>query len=469
MSYKSAVLNTPVLARGANGMKAQESSLSKTVDLFYAIGASRGKNILREFELAYHENRDVALRIAQWARDVRGGAGERQIFRDVLKFLEKNYKHELLDTKILLNVAEIGRWDDLLIFEDKEVRDLAYTIYAKALSERNGLAAKWAPRKGLVANSLREFMQLSPKQYRKLLVGLTNVVETQMCAKEFDKINFSHVPSLAMSRYTKAFNRRAPDEFSAYKNALTAGDPSVKINAAAVYPYDVVKTVRTGDSALADLQWKALPDYIGDSSVLPVVDVSGSMTCQAGGCNSKSNTTCLDVAVSLGLYCSDKNTGPFKDLFVTFSSDPKFVTVKGTLSQKLRQMESSNWDMSTNLHKTMDMILDVAVKNGVSQDDMPKTILILSDMNFNECIRFDDSAYQMIQRKYESANYAVPQIVFWNLRHNGTTPVSVGTNGVALVSGFSPAILKSILSNDLSSISPEGIMMKTISDVRYEL
>lgn len=470
MTFKNAVLNTTVPARTANGMKAIKSSLSNAVDLFYKVGASRGRNITREFEMAFQDNPDVALRIAQWARDIRGGAGERQIYRDILLHLEKMHKDVLLETRILQNTAEIGRWDDLLIFTDNEVRQVAFGLIARALSERNGLAAKWCPRKGPVASALREFMGLTPRKYRKLLVSLTNVVETQMCAKEWEEINFSHVPSLAMARYTKAFAKRTPGSFSAYKESLKKGDPAVKVNAGAVYPYDIIKGIRYGgDKEVADAQWNALPNYIGDSSILPLVDVSGSMTCPAGGYNSKSNFTCLDVAVSLGLYCADKNTGPFKDLFLTFSSKSSFVHLKGSLSQKLFQMETSQWEMSTNLHSAFNKILEVAEANKVPAEDMPKILLIMSDMQFNQCTEYDDSAIQMIRRKYEAAGYEVPKIVFWNLNASDNTPVRFDERGTALVSGFSPAIMKAVLADDLEDFTPQSVMLKTVMIERYDI
>ena len=469
MTFKQAVLNTTVEARTWNGMKAIESSLDAATDLFYKIGASRGRDITSQFERAYQDDPEVALRIAQWARDVRGGAGERELFRQVLRYVEKNHKDDLLNSKLLSNIPEIGRWDDLLVFNDPEVRHLAFSLIAKALSERNGLCAKWMPRKGADALALREFMNLSPKKYRKLLVTLTNVVETQMCAKDWEAINFSHVPSLAMSRYTKAFAKNAPSAFSVYKHALKSGDPSVKVNAAAVYPYDVIKTIHYGDSQLADEQWKALPNYVGDSMILPVVDVSGSMGTPAGGYNSKSNVSCLDVAVSLGLYCSDKNTGPFKDLFLTFSTKSQFVHLKGTLSEKLYQMERSSWEMSTNLHSAFNEILRVATINRVAPEDMPKAVLIMSDMQFNQCMKYDNSAIEMIHRKYQEAGYEVPGVVFWNLNDAGNVPVRFDEKGTALVSGFSPSILKAVLSGDFSNMTAESIMLAAISSDRYAL
>jgi hypothetical protein len=469
MSFKEAVLNTPVEARTENGMKALESTLSKVTDLFYKIGASRGKNIDNDILAAYHENRDMTLRVLQWARDVRGGAGERDLFRKALLLIEKNFPEDLLYTGLMANIPVIGRWDDLLIFTDKRIKELAFEYIQYALIGENGLCAKWMPRKGPVAVELRTFLDWSPKRYRKTLVELTKVVESQMCAKEWNAINFSHVPSVAMSRYAKAFGKNAPDSFGAYKEALKSGDLSVKVNAGVVYPYDITKNVQYGDSALADEQWKALPNYVGDAMVLPLVDVSGSMATTAGGAKKGVLLTCLDVAVSLGLYLSDKNTGPFKDLFLTFSEKSKFVHLKGTLSQKLQQMMRSDWQMSTNLNSAFEEILKVATTNGVSPDDMPQAVLILSDMQFDRCIKNDDSALEMIQRKYELAGYKVPNVVFWNLNSNDNVPVRYDEKGTALVSGFSPAIMKAVLASDMDDMSPEGVMKKAILIDRYKV
>lgn len=466
MSFKNAVLNTEVEARTENGMKALASSLSKNVDLFFNIGASRGKDITKAFESAYQEDRNSALRIVQWARDIRSGSGERELFRQVLRYLEKNHKNDLLNTKLLANVADLGRWDDLLVFETQEVKDVAYSLIREALEAGNGLAAKWMPRKGPIAIELREAFGWSPKFYRKRLVELTQVVEQQMCAKNWDAINFSHVPSLAMSRYTKAFTKNASEAFAMFKNKLEAGDDSVKVNAGAVYPYDVIKGLNySGENTVANAQWDALPNYIGDASIIPLVDVSGSMGASAGG---NKNLSCMDVAVSLGLYCADKNTGAFKDLFLTFTSTSKFVHLKGKLSEKLNQMKRSEWGMSTNLESAFNEILRVATRNSVAAEDMPETLLILSDMQFNEATRFDDSAHQMIQRKYEEAGYKMPGIVFWNLRSTDNTPVRFDTKGTAMVSGFSPSIMKSVLAADMDNMTPEGIMLTTISNARYD-
>jgi hypothetical protein len=341
-----------------------------------------------------------------------------------------------------------------------------------ALRAQNGLAAKWTPRKGKIAAEVRAFFGMTPKQYRKSLVAMTKVVETQMCANDWDNINFSHVPSVAARNYKKAFNRHSP-AFAEYVAKLVSGDKTVKVNADAIYPHDVLKGIAHAYTSFdktekdhVKAQWDALPNYVGDASILPIVDVSGSMTTSVGGSGA---TRCIDVAVGLGLYLADKNKGAFKDTFLTFSDKPQLVTLKGDILQKLDQMVKSNWEMSTNLHAAMSKILDVAVKGSVPASDMPKMLLILSDMQFNQCARYDDSAMEMIERKFEAAGYTVPQIVFWNLNASDNVPVKSDKSGAALVSGFSPSIMKALLSADLDAFTPEGIMLKTVMVPRYDI
>lgn len=334
------------------------------------------------------------------------------------------------------------------------------------------LCSKWMPRKGIFAVNLRNLMELSPKSYRKMLVNLSNceeigvcVTEVKMCAKDWDNINFSHVPSVASSRYMKAFWKNAPDKYSAYKAALVKNDGSAKVNAGAVYPYDIIKSLRHGgDTTVNVAQWDALPNYMDSSNVLAMVDVSGSMECRAG--NGTTNCTCLEIALSLGLYIADKSTGAFKDVFLTFSERPELLHLKGNLVSKLNQMNRSHWDMNTNLHSAFEKVLTHAKVHCVPEKDMPKFLVILSDMQFDHCARFDDSAMQMIERKYMDAGYKMPKIIFWNLNDRGNTPVEFNKQGVALVSGFSPSIMKSILKGE--EFTPRAIMLQTIMDERYD-
>lgn len=472
-TFVDAVVNQD--ARTTNGMKARKSTANAVVDLFYNAGASRGKNIVPAFAAAMAENRELALRVAAWLRDVRGGAGERESFRSIMRYLEKNDVEAA--KAILTKVPELGRWDDIFVFESDVMKSAAFTMLGDALRAKNGLAAKWTPRQGKLAAEIRQYFGMSPKFYRKSLVEMTKVVETQMCAKEWDSINFSHVPSVAASRYKKAFNRNT-SSYAAYVASLVKGDnPEVKVNAGAVYPYDVLKGRIGGymkfdktESDLIQKQWEALPNFVGDANILPLVDVSGSMSCPAGGHGSKSGVTCMEVAVSLGLYLADKNEGKFKDTFLTFSDKPELLNLKGNINQKIDQMVKSDWGMSTNLHKAFERILDVAVKGGVPQEEMPAMVLILSDMQFNACVRHDDSAMQMIARKYTEAGYTLPKVVFWNLNAAyGNAPVKFDTSGTALVSGFSPAVVKPLLAGDLETFTPESVMLKTIMDDRYKV
>lgn len=477
MSFKNAVLNhiNEAPARTANGMNARKTSASAVLDFFGKAGSSRGTALVKEFAAALADNEDLAVRALLWTRDIRSGAGERKQFRDLLVALES--ANPDLAGRLMHKVPFLGRWDDLFVYADPLNRRKALEMYADALRNGDGLAAKWAPRekstKSAVAFELRKTLGLSPREYRKMLSSLTNVVESQMCAKEWNEINFSHVPSLASARYQKAFGRNAGEAYSAYLRELQKPEaernPKVKINASAVYPYDVVKSVVKGNSAVADEQWKALPNYVGNSRIMPMVDVSGSM----GSLRYTHVGTVqpIDVAVSLGLYLSEKNTSDFKDMFLTFSGKPKLEVLKGTLSQRIAQLERAHWDMNTNLHAAFEEILRVAKKGKVPQEDMPEILIVLSDMQFDQCTRFDDSAQEMIKRKYAEAGYEVPLIVFWNLSPYGrdNTPVRFDDKGVCHVSGFSPAIMKAVLSvKELEDFTPFRIMERTLLQERYD-
>lgn len=474
MNTFATAIDNSQMTRTENGMLTHASSGEALTELFFKGGAMRGQNIVPLFVKAYATDRELALRIAQWLRDVRGGAGEREHFRNILKYLEVNQPQ---DAEILMRkIPEIGRADDLFAFTGP-LKNKAFTLYGDKLRAGDALYAKWCPRekssKKALAKEFMNFFGLTPKQYRKLLASATTVVETQMCAKEFDSINFSHVPSLAHARYKKAFNRNTT-KYGEYVAALTKGDPSVKINASAVYPYDVLKgrINSYGDISwdkteldAIEAQWDALPNFIGDANVLPMVDVSGSMSCPAG---QNATTTCLEVAVSLGLYMADKNKGKFKDCFLTFSGDPQLLVLKGKINQKIDQMVKSKWGMDTNLNRAFEKVLDTAIAGNVPQSEMPETVVIFSDMQFNASWDCDGTALDMIKRKYAQAGYNVPKVVFWNINSKNGTPVKFNTNGTALVSGFSPSIVKAILSST-EEFTPFSIMLEAINVDRYAI
>lgn len=476
-TFANAVSNQKTFT--TNGMVARVSTANACTDLFFKIGASRGKNIIPQFIAAFVENQDYALRILQWARDIRGGAGERQLFRQVLQELCNT--EPKLGCRILAKVPEIGRWDDLLLdFKVTSIQKYVQTLILDAIKGGNGLAAKWMPRKGAKAVELRKAWNMTPKEYRKFLVNASKTVEQQMCAQDWDGINFSQVPSLAASRYRTAFYRNAEERFTEYVEKLKAGNSDVKINAGAVYPYDILKglyrQMYVPDTDHRIAQWDALDNYIGSANILPMVDVSGSMGCPAGG---NPNLTCMDVAISLGLYCADKNQGTFKDLVLTFSGNPQLEHLKGNIVEKYQQLRLADWGTNTDLNKAFDKILTTALDNKVPVEEMPNMLVIFSDMQFDASQQshgyycretqsaFDDSAIEMIRRKYAAAGYAMPQIIFWNLNAHDNVPVRFNELGVALVSGFSPAIMKAILNADLERCTPENIMKQAIMIERY--
>jgi len=469
-TFANAVLNQE--ARTENIMKARVSSANACVDLFYKIGASRGQDIIPGFVAAYVENPDLAARITQWARDIRGGAGERQLFRDILLYLDSSNPE--LAIKLIEKIPEIGRFDDMLLnFTNLKVICAAYSMYFQALIAGDKLACKWAPRKGQMAYKLQKHWELTPRQYRKLITQNTEVVEQLMCANKWNEINFSHVPSLASARYKSAFYRHVPEKYEAYVEGLSTGE--TKVNAAAVYPYQVVSSLAARyyipnltktEKDFIIAQWKALPNYLGSEAILPMVDVSGSMGCPVSGSKTE---TCMNVAVSLGIYCADKLEGAFKDLVLTFSGRPQLLQLKGNVVQKYEQLQRADWGMNTNVIAAFTKVLKTAVDNKVPDSEMPKILLILSDMQFDQCVEFDDSALESARRNYEAAGYTLPKIVFWNLNSRDNMPVKFDEVGTAMVSGFSPAILKAILSANLETFTPENVMLEAVMVDRYKI
>jgi len=459
--------NTENVTRTENGMLTNPTTLNSCVDLFFSIGSMRGKDestLHRLFSESYNENPLIAMKILFWVRDVRGGSGERKVFRDILSWLVLNHPQSVSDNIHL--IPEYGRWDDVLTLVGTPLETEMFSLIKTALSNMDGLCAKWMPRKGDIANRLRKMFGLTPKQYRKMLVNLTNVVETKMCAKDWESIDYSKLPSLASSRYQNTFQRNDTKRYEEYKDKLLNGE--VKVNASTLYPYDVIKSLKYGgDLVVCEKQWESLPNYMVDSDerILPVVDVSGSMDCNVGD---NPNLTCIDIAISLGMYISERNEGIYKNMFITFSEHPEIQYIKGdNLKERCRNLVRSDWGYSTNFMKVFTLILEQAVNNNVSEDQMPTKIIVLSDMEFNVADNtYDYTAYGNIKRIYEEKGYSLPEIVFWNLNaRGGNFPVEYNNNGTALVSGFSPSILKSIL--NCEDLTPMKVMLDTIGSERY--
>lgn len=462
-------------SRTENGMATNSTSLNSCVDLFFQIGAMRGQDksrLINAFTKAFGENPLTAMRLLFWARDIRGGAGERQIFKDIMAYLAVNRTSAL--AKNLHLVSEFGRWDDLLVLIGTPLENNVLALIADGLANKNGLCAKWMPRPNVSsreakrqAHVVRNYLGLSPKEYRKLLVENSNTVEQLMCAKAWSSIDYNKLPSKAMSDLMKAFSKNDCERFGMYLTSLEKGEEGVKINAGAVYPYDIIKNLKQGNTQGADAQWNALPNYLEGNAerVLPLVDVSRSMSQSVGD---SPTLNVLDVAISLGLYISERNVGSYQNAFISFDSNPQLITVNGKLSERYTQMRDSKWGGSTNLAASFDLILNKAKASSVSPEEMPTMVIIFSDMEFNQSDRsWNESAQQMIERKFEVAGYIMPKIVYWNLASRGdkNKPVHFDKKGTALVSGFSPALLTSLLAG--KDTSPFAMMNTVINSERY--
>ena len=465
-TFAAAIVDSLTLTTTENGAVTNSTSLDPVVDMFFAIGAKRGasyEEICSVVIPAFEADEELAMRVALWARDIRQGAGERRTYRHILRFLAERGSYSLVE-RMIEATFDLGRADDVLhlLYVDQCKPAVSRALH-KQLLNGNSLVAKWLPRKGIYAKILREMWGMTARQYRKNLVHLTNVVETQMCERKWDEINYSHVPSVAMSKYSKAFSRRDGERFEQFLNNVKEGkaDPETgkvaKINTGAVYPYDIT---RMEDEETANIMWQKLPDFVPEGlSFLPIIDTSSSMNTRTSD-----NLSCMDVSVSLGIYLAERNKGAFKDLWINFSTAPNFNKLKGeTISEKISNLDYSNWQGSTNLEAAMKLILNTAVNNNVRSEDMPNFLLVLSDMEFNEW--GNDAPGKNIKLMFEDAGYKMPNIVWWNIQsRNGVVPVRANEDGMALVSGFSPTIVSNLLSGE---VTPVKIMMNTIMKDRY--
>lgn len=446
-----------------NGMVTNISSTSALVDLFFTMGAGRKLEevtLVNLFSKSWEEDPEMTLRAMFYNRDVRGGQGERRSFRIFFSWLCKN--HPMIASKFAFLVPTYGRWDDTFVAFGTEVEKEVVTLIYRALKGGDKLCAKWMPRENkknhAIALKLMEYFDLTPRQYRKLLAGNTQVVESLMCKKMWGEINYSHVPSVASNKYRKAFYRNDAERYAQYVEDVKSG--KAKINASAIFPHDIVnKVLYTNISKVEqdsiDAQWKALPNFVPEGkSFIPVCDVSGSMMGEP-----------LLVCISLGIYLAERNISVFKDMFFTFSQSPSLVELKGkSLSEKVRNLNGSDWGYNTNLELLFSTLLYRAVGAGLKQSDMPQYLLIMSDMQFDQAVKSDQRAIDMIRAEYKRNGYEVPGVVFWNLRASSGVPVTVNDSGVALVSGFSPSIMKTVLSGELS---PLAVVYRTLNQERY--
>lgn len=470
-----------------NGAIALHSTSSGLTDLFATIGALRERSehaISHEFIKAFHEDPLLATKMAFYARNIRGGLGERRTFRIILSYLATT--HPEIVTKNLDAIALFGRYDDFYTLIDTPVEDRMWQYLSLQLqedlrhfeaNEPISLLAKWL--KSVNASNLEtkklgkltaKKLGFTEKTYRQTLAKLRNylsITEVHMTSGNWSSIVYSSVPSRAMSIYRNAFRAHDTDRFGAYVDALSKGEATV--HASTLYPYDILEKLDlqmlpnqyfqlgTPD-ALLEAQWKSLPNYVeGSHNVLIMADTSGSMWGRP-----------LATSLGLAIYFAERNTGPFKDTFMTFSTKPSLVQLVGdTLYDKIAQIPSIVSD--TNLEAAFQVILLTARTHKLKASEMPQALVIISDMEFNAATtcRGNWTLYESLAKQYEAHGYALPNIIFWNVnaRHN-VFQVSSDHKGVQLASGHSPSVFKSVLTHIDST--PYETMVHTLSDPIYD-
>lgn len=483
-----------------NFAKAYKTSRNALVDINFAVSELRGAtahDIESKFSKAFFENPELAVRWLFFSRDIRHGLGERRLFRICISWLAKTCPNAV--KALIPFVGEYGRFDDLLTLTGTDVWNDVITFIHDQLHEdvanyeagKNiSLLAKWLPSCNTSSSGTRKFAKdiccglgIAEKQYRKTLSKLRkhiDVTEVKTSANAWGEINYEKVCSKANLKYKDAFLRHDKERRQAYLDALQRGE--AKVNSATNFPCDIVakymqlsgwhNSVKSTDATL-EAMWKALPDYVknaDDGNMICVADGSGSMMTSV----SNTNVTALDVANSLAIYFSERLTGPFKDKYITFSEKPQYVdfTNAYTLRNKIVIAMSHNECASTNIEATFDLILSTAVKNKLAQKEIPN-LLILSDMNFNDGVYVnggdEDALMDAIARKWEQHGYKLPRITYWNIcggaGRTGPIPMQMNKNGVALVSGFSPAIADMMFSQ---KTTPYDVLVDKLMNERYD-
>lgn len=480
MTFMTALESEMNVTETLNGAKAYKSTLNKCLDLFGKIAACRNdvKQAQKLFAHAYAENPETATRILFWARDIRGGQGEREVFRNLFKYLvEENGE---IGVKLVSLVPLYGRWDDLLVLENTSAWETVLNAIQNQLnldrvSFKAGVAvsllAKWMPSINAsskdskrLGRKIAAHLGMTEREYRKVLSNLRthiNVVEKAMCSKEWSAIDYSKLPSRAAFMYRKAFAKQDADRYAAYLNAVEKGE--AKINASTLYPYDIVEQYLykgARNDKTIDLQWEALPNYMEGKEFngLVVADVSGSMMGRP-----------MAVSISLAMYIAERNTAEvWKNKFLTFSERPELQSIVGsTIGKRIDNLSRASWSMNTDLIAVFKTVLDAGVKNDVRAEDMPQKLIIVSDMQFDQCCRSNKRTnFEQIQKLYRKAGYEMPQLVFWNVNSYGNVPIQAHDTGTCLVSGCSPSILKSVLTD--SVITPIDTMNETVYTERYD-
>jgi hypothetical protein len=475
------------MRRTQEGAKAHEHSLDHAVEFYSKAGSlyvnsgtyyGNEETALSLFQKVWIVEPLVAMKLLLWARDCRGGAGNRSGSRACLRWLSGIAPNWLLQNLHL--IPAYGRWDDLRDLFGTPVEQEAAGLWAAAIHGGNILAAKWADRSDI---PLQRTFETNEAGLRKVLAGLRkdHIIEAKMCSGMWSKIEYKHVPSVAMSRYNKAFRRHDEERYSAFKAAVKSGE--AKVHASVLFPHDCVRTVLSAygdkkDMEMGDLQFDALPNYMEGTNekVLAIVDTSGSMNATI---SAKGMILRVDVAKGLALYCSAKipKDNPFHKKFVEFCHEGKFMDWSKMSFSKAVNKCFHGAVGPTRIDRALMLILETATFFKMPQELLPTTLLILSDMQFHPEEVGEHFNYQFavhhetdahvaeVMKRFEQVGYVPPKIVFWNLAGYAGSPATCKMPKTALVSGFSPSVMKAILSGE--DFTPRAVMLRALE--KYEV
>lgn len=478
-----------------NGAATLKTTQSDCLDLFATIGAIRRESdeeIIARFMRALAEDKDIAMKLLFFARDIRGGLGERKVFRVCLKWLSYNAPETV--RRNLSYISEYGRFDDLLVLFDtpveKDMLDLIRDQLRKDIEAMNNneevsLLGKWLPSVNAsnantikAAKKIARFLVMDDKGYRKTLTKLRayiRIIENNLREKDYT-FDYEKQPSKAMFKYRGAFARNDAERYNTFLNRVSSGE--AKLNASTLAPYEIVepclneywsrlpfmKDLTEEEKKSLNATWEALPDFGSEANALAIIDTSGSMYCDA-------KPLPAAVALSLGIYFAEHNTGAFKNHFIEFSREPELIEIKGeTFADKLQYICSFNKVADTNIEAVFDLVLSAAVNNNVPQSELPEKLIIISDMEFNACVKNAGTTnFNNAKAKFEAAGYKLPEVVFWNVAsRNRQQPVTKNEQGVALVSGCTPRLFSQVVDGSLAAMTPYEFMVDVLGSERYE-
>lgn len=461
----------------------KEHTQNHAIEFFSKAGSlMRGRNSFYEDESSaldlfkqvwYVGDYKLAMKLLFWVRDIRGGAGNRSGFEEIVNWLaSQDYASKWVKSNLHL-IPTYGRYKDLKSLFNTSLETYASDFWSDKILEGDGLAAKWAKRtdKPLLKSLRKKKAVKDISEFRKLLTkNRTNIVENKMCKNEWKEIDFSKVPSVALSRYTRTFNIHTPETFQAFKEKVESGE--VKINTGALFPHDCVRTVMNGDKDIANSQFDNLPNFLNtDQRILSVVDTSGSMGVSVSG-----SIKAWHVSTALGLYCSDRlgKDNPFYRKFLQFCdegkltdwNDHKFSDCYENLYGWGYENRIFNGAVgTTRIDVALNTILEYGKFLNATKEQMPNVLLIISDMQFTWGMETLNTPVETIMEKWEQLGYDRPKIVYWNTAGYAGSPDEAFNNNVGLVSGFSPSILKAIFEGE--DFSPIAIMHRTLE--KYEI